>query len=138
MIVLSAPIEYQELTPEQKKEICNGCGAKGGIPVPNTMYGLDLSEPCQIHDFRYYDGETWKDKIFADTEFESNIDIIIEWAFTQTEIEYKDSWYMIREPRIAFAKSVRLLRKQRAKKYVYAVRTWGDEAYRFGKGLKPR
>jgi|LGOV01.1.fsa_nt_gb hypothetical protein len=39
MITLSAPTTYTELSPEQKKEICNGCGAKGGwIKVPNFLF----------------------------------------------------------------------------------------------------
>jgi len=118
MIELSAPIEYTILTAEGKAEICNGCGAKGGIPVPNTMYGLDISEACNIHDFRYYIGETWEDKVFADMEFLKNLYAIIE----------HETWFGW----------VEKLRKIRAEEYVLAVKLWGDDAYRAGKGLKPK
>lgn len=118
MIELSAPKSYTRLTPEQKKEICNGCGAKGGTPVPNTFYGLDISEACNIHDFRYYEGETWEDKTYADMEFESNLYAIIE----------EETWF----------RWLKKLRKIRAAEYVLAVKLWGDKAYRTGKNLKPR
>jgi len=118
MITLSAPIEYTVLTPEGKAEICNGCGSKGGIKVPSTMYGLDISEACNIHDFRYYLGETWDDKVFADKEFGTNLDSII----------LAETWF-------GWLKKLRMIR---AREYVIAVKLWGDEAYREGKGLKPR
>ena len=35
-----APITYWELSPEEKKEICNGCGAKDGLKVPDTFLGI--------------------------------------------------------------------------------------------------
>ena len=118
MITLSAPISYEILTSEGKTEICNGCGSKGGIPVPSTFYGLDISEACNIHDFRYYIGETWKDKEFADFEFHNNLKAIIE---------SETSFWILKK-----------LRLSRAKKYVLAVELWGDSAYRKGKGLKAR
>lgn len=118
MIDLSAPIEYTILTKEGKAEICNKCGAKGGIPVPNTFYGLDIGEACNIHDFRYYIGETWEDKTFADMEFERNLEAIIE----------SETWF-------GWLKKLRYIR---ASEYVLAVKLWGDKAYMKGKGIKPR
>jgi hypothetical protein len=118
MIELSAPKTYTELSPKEKKEICNGCGAKGGIPVPNTFYGLDISEACNIHDFRYYVGTTWDDKVFADMEFGKNLDAIID----------EKTWF----------NWLKKLRKIRAREYVLVVKLWGDNAYRAGKGLAPR
>lgn len=118
MILLSAPEQYTMLTCDEKANICNGCGAKGGISVPNTFYGLDISEACNIHDFRYFMGETWPDKEFADKEFHNNLIAIIE----------HETWF----------NWLANLRKVRALEYVTAVRLWGDNAYRAGKGLKPR
>lgn len=118
MITLTAPKEYKELTKEQKKEICNGCGSKGGIKVPGTFYGLDISEACDIHDFMYYQGETWEDKVYADMIFENNLHAIIE----------EKTWF----------KWLKKLRMIRAAEYVIAVKLWGDEAYMTGKGLKPK
>ena len=118
MIRLSAPAAYVSLSAAEKKEICNGCGAKGGIPVPNTFYGLDISEGCNIHDFRYFEGETWDDKVFADKEFGENLNAIID----------EKTWF----------NWLKKLRKIRAREYVIAVQLWGDKAYREGKGIPPR
>jgi hypothetical protein len=108
-INLLVPQGYLDLTPEQKKEICNGCGAKGGIPIPDTIYGLDIEEACNIHDFRYYVGGTQEDKEIADDEFYDNLIEIID------AIEFYDSFDD--------------LRKVRAFEYVTAVRLWGDKAF---------
>ena len=40
--MMYAPNTYWEATVADRLEVCNGCGAKGGIKVPNTMWGLDL------------------------------------------------------------------------------------------------
>ena len=61
-----APITYWELSPEEKKEICNGCGAKDGLKVPDTFWGLNMEEACNIHDYMYSTGKTHYDKLFAD------------------------------------------------------------------------
>lgn len=75
---LYAPNNYWDATIEQKKEVCNGCGAKGGIKVPNSFLGLDISIACNIHDWMYQYGETHSDRIFADAMFRTNLSIIIE------------------------------------------------------------
>jgi hypothetical protein len=42
---MRAPIGYWELTPEQKAELCNGCGPKAVEPlVPDKVLGLDIEE----------------------------------------------------------------------------------------------
>lgn len=117
-VILSAPAEYAGLSKDEKTEICNGCGAKGGIPVPNSFLGLDISEACNIHDYMYYIGETWQDKKFADNEFLKNLLTIIH------DVEYWDSFDPIREAE-AFA-------------YVTVVRQWGDDAYVADKNIKAK
>ena len=58
-------IRYRNLTTEQKAIICNGCGPKGGwIPVPE----LFLHEICDHHDFNYWIGCTWRDRLRADNQ----------------------------------------------------------------------
>ena len=61
-------IVFENLTHEQKKYICNGCGGKGGFRPPQFVF----KEDCNIHDVRYYIGCTEDDKKFADREFYVN------------------------------------------------------------------
>jgi len=60
------PIRYRNLTPEQKKIICNGCGGKGSIiPVPNFCFGAS----CDHHDFNYWLGCQPEQRKKADKQF---------------------------------------------------------------------
>ena len=34
---LYAPVSYWEAAPSEKRKICNGCGAKEGLKVPDTL-----------------------------------------------------------------------------------------------------
>lgn len=111
-IVLFAPEAYQRLSPSQKEKICNGCGSKGGLNVPDTMYGLDMSEPCQIHDFMYHVGKTNADKEEADRTFLNNMNRVIEAR----------SWRFLKP-----------LRYARAKEYYIAVKYFGGSAFWKGK-----
>lgn len=61
-------IVFENLTREQKKYICNGCGGKGGFRPPQFVF----KEDCNIHDVRYYVGCTEADKKIADREFYVN------------------------------------------------------------------
>lgn len=62
---------------EQRTAICNGCGAKGGVNFPDTMYGLDISEACHVHDWMTEYGKTLMDFLFAAGMFIVNLTIII-------------------------------------------------------------
>ncbi|MGE4517315.1 MAG: hypothetical protein AB7D96_10690 [Arcobacteraceae bacterium] len=106
--ILYAPLSYWEATPEEKAKVCNGCGAKGGIKVPNTFYGLCIKEACNIHDWMYDKGQTLADKLFADAMFRMNMTSIID---TQSN------------------SLMAILRHSRAAKYYIAVVEWGDNAY---------
>jgi hypothetical protein len=82
--VLKAHADYWELSPIECAEICNGCGTEGwkGKLIPETMYGMCVSEACDIHDHRYHMGGVEKDRTAADKEFRKNIHVIIrrnEW-----------------------------------------------------------
>ena len=71
---LYAPELYWALTPAGKKEFCNGCGAKGlGWMVPESIWGLDISEACNIHDFMYAMGIDEEDRESADRVFRNNM-----------------------------------------------------------------
>ena len=75
MTELFAPELYWKATPEQRSEVCNGCGTKGlaGIVIPDSLEGLDISECCAIHDWMYTFGLTLADKEEADRVFLNNM-----------------------------------------------------------------
>jgi endogenous inhibitor of DNA gyrase (YacG/DUF329 family) len=59
-------IRYRDLTAEQRSIICNGCGPKGGwIPVPEFF----CHASCDHHDFNYWLGGDWHDRLKADNQF---------------------------------------------------------------------
>ena len=57
---------YKDLTKEQKLNICNGCGSKGGfVKVPNFLFLAS----CNHHDFLYWIGGSETDRKIADDKF---------------------------------------------------------------------
>lgn len=107
---LFAPSLYQSLSPKEKLQICNGCGLKGfGWIVPDSMYGLDISEACNIHDYMYSVGMDENDRVEADRVFRNNLIRIIE---------AKTRWTWLK-----------FLRKRRAVKYFWAVQNFGGPAF---------
>lgn len=105
---LYAPLSYWDAPNAIKDRICNGCGAKDGLDVPDTMYGLDITEACKIHDWMYQQGETLADKIFADAMFRLNLSMIID-KYSSGIMAY--------------------LRHGRASHYYFAVVEFGNSAY---------
>lgn len=83
---LLAPVEFWELSPEKKAEICNGCGAKAAAVdfVPDGLLGANFTPACDIHDFMYWLGV---DKREADRVFLHNlivccgVDCKSEWRY---------------------------------------------------------
>lgn len=60
---------YEDLTPAQKRHICNGCGPMGwGWLVPDFCFRAAGNR----HDFAYWMGGGWSDKLAADLEFLAN------------------------------------------------------------------
>lgn len=74
---LDIPDGYSALDPLVKKEICNGAGAKDGLKVPDTMWGLDCIEAFNIHDYDYWRGENEQHKRSADKRMLFNLATII-------------------------------------------------------------
>ncbi len=107
---------YWELTPDQRGDLCNGCGTKGlcGWIVPDTLWGLSITMACDIHDYMYAVGESLYDKERADQTFLNNMLRIID-ASTSCR------W-------------LKRLRARRAKIYYRAVRDFGGPAFWAGKG----
>jgi len=77
---LIAPESYWWSTSDQVDSVCNGCGPAGwkNAIVPDAMWGLDISQACQIHDWMYEFGSTQMDKDIADDLFLTNLIAIID------------------------------------------------------------
>jgi len=76
-VTIYAPEEYWELTETEKKQICNGCGGRGGklnFLIPQKHF----QEACNIHDYMYYIGRTQEDKRKADAVLLYNLDTIVK------------------------------------------------------------
>lgn len=114
-VELYAPQSYIQATTEERKRVVNGCGAGGWLRalVPDTMYGLDVSEACNIHDWMYATGLTIEDKAAADRVFLNNLLRIID---------ANTSWWLLRR-----------LRYRRARTYFEAVQHFGGPAFWTGK-----
>jgi len=113
--LLFAPAEYWRLTRDEKSRICNGCGAKGlcGYVIPDTIWGLCITEPCDIHDYQYETGLTHEDKMSADRSLLYNILRLIDAAGGNAILKY--------------------LRRRRAYKYYEGVCAFGGPAFWAGK-----
>jgi hypothetical protein len=112
---LYAPQGYWKLSLEAKRNLCNGCGTRGvvGILIPDTLYGLRITEACFIHDYMYVVGTNHADKKEADRVFLYNM-LRITHARTSSRIL---TW----------------LRRRRAREYYLAVKTFGGPAFWAGK-----
>jgi len=109
-LFLFAPSSWWGTDPEVRKKITNGCGPKGwGWLVPDTIYGVDISAACCIHDYFYLIGVSFADKKKADRIFLNNLIRIINYNTR--------------------SKFMRWLRLRRAEKYYYAVKYFGGPAF---------
>lgn len=122
-VLLCAPDEYWDASPNEKAALCNGCGSKhtGWFPVraPETMYGVDIKDACDIHDVCYHVGVTLEDKDQADREFLNNLIRLIDYAPSA-------GWKLL-------GPILSSLRHRRAIKYYEAVQFLGGPAYWAGK-----
>ena len=112
---LYAPESYWKISYEEHTSICNGCGAANSKidMIPDTIYFVNISEACNIHDYMYYIGETINDKKNADMIFLENL-------LTITNTESSNGF-------------MKWLRRRRAIKYYLAVKYFGNSAYWTGK-----
>lgn len=110
---MRAPLSYLEASQEEKDAVCNGCGSKGigGYIVPDTLWGLSITDDCNVHDWMYYSGKTQADKDHADNVFYCNV---------CERIDESSMWF-------------KPMRKIRAKLYYFMVSKWGDDAFWHGK-----
>lgn len=116
MQLLSHP-SFDRASESERAAVCNGCGAANAKFdfVPDSIWGLPISEACHRHDWRYHIGRTEEEKAIADIEFLNNLMILINNAqgFTATLL--------------------RIPRRRRALKYYEMVVAFGDSAYWAGK-----
>ena len=108
---LYAPESYWVATPDERELIVNGCGTSGwkGKLVPESLYGLSVSESCNIHDWMYHHGKDINDKNTADRVFLNNM---------IRTIEHKGGFCLLRK-----------LRLRRARLYYRAVENFGGPAF---------
>jgi len=66
---------FREKNPKEYKSFGCGPGGAGDKLVPDTMYGLDISEACRVHDwyYRFYPGNTEEDRKMADRVMKNNL-----------------------------------------------------------------
>lgn len=96
------------------KKNCNGCGAGFTAKlVPDTIYGLNITDVCCIHDDRYEHGKNIAYKQMADREFLNNLlrKIDADTVFWRNN------------------RFVKFLMRRRAKKYYMAVDLFGGVAF---------
>jgi hypothetical protein len=59
-------VYFSDLTPEDEAWVANGCGGKGGwFDPPDFIW----KARCQLHDFRYWKGGTYLDRLKVDQDF---------------------------------------------------------------------
>ena len=58
----------------------NGCGREGieSVLVPDTIWGLDISPVCRVHDWMYADADTTDEENYADAIFGANLISLIK------------------------------------------------------------
>lgn len=106
-VLLSAHKDYWDLSDEEKKDICNGCGAKGAwynFLIPSGAFDV----ACNIHDYDYFVGNTQDDKRKADRRFINNMNRIVS---------------------ATKSKPLRVYRAIKAKGFYTSVKKLGDAAY---------
>lgn len=115
---LYAPELYITASPEVRAQVVNGCGPGGWKVdiIPDTIWGLDISAACNIHDWMYTVGADLAAKDEADRVFLNNVLRLVEAV--------GGCWLL------------RKLRRIRAKEYYEAVHVFGGPAFWAGKNDK--
>ena len=109
-----APKSYWRATEEEREAVCNGCGTKGiGSVIPEYLWGVCVTQACQIHDWMYHLGDTIEDKRAADRVFLNNMLRLIKRA---------DKFFLVQR-----------LQRRSAFGFYLAVRDFGGPAYWAGK-----
>ena len=72
---LYTPESYKNASSYEKDRVCNGCGPKGigSVVIPNSIWGVNITQACNVHDWMYDRGCTIQDKEQADRVFLNNM-----------------------------------------------------------------
>ena len=93
----------------------NGCGAKNGIKVPPTIWGVNISPACQLHDIDWEIATCYQDLLDANERFDNNLKKITDYE-SANDI-------------------MRWIRRSRISKFVSAVELLGTENYAEERGF---
>lgn len=107
---------FLDLTKAQRRDICNGAGARGvwySRFIPNTLWGLDCEEVFDGHDYAYWVGRGLAAKRDADLDMLHNLLIKINHSAFDS----------------LGARLLSPARRRRALKYYEAVHLKGGDAY---------
>ena len=108
---LQAHNSYWDAPDSVKRKYCNGCGPKGAyFLIPDTLWGLNVTEPCNIHDWCYRTRKTEHDRHDADMMFLDNMLVLIDENTT--------------------SRLLKRLRRRRARTYYKVVHRFGGPYYR--------
>jgi len=92
----------------------NGCGSKGGVHFPSTIWGVNIESACNIHDIEWQMAKNFSGLIKANENFDNNLKLICDKksnSFT--------AWF----------------RRMRIAKYVSGVELVGTDSYAIERGF---
>lgn len=74
-VKLLAPLDMVRRPMDEILDATNGCGRKGHLDehVPDTIWGLDISGACRVHDWMYGHADTREEENYADAIFGANL-----------------------------------------------------------------
>lgn len=77
---LLTPLSMLRLSMDAIMEMTNGCGREGIEErlIPDTIWGLDISPVCRVHDWMYADADTTEEENYADAIFGANLISLIQ------------------------------------------------------------
>ena len=77
---LRTPVSMTTASMETILEVTNGCGRDGieGVVIPDSIYGLDISPVCRVHDWMYGEAQSLEDEQDADSVFAENLVSLIQ------------------------------------------------------------
>jgi len=93
----------------------NGCGAKGGIPFPPTMWFVNIESACIIHDIEWQLAQNYQELLDANENFDNNLKLITDYE--------------------SLNDATRWIRRMRISKYVTGVELKGTDSYALERGF---
>ncbi len=85
--ILTAPKSYWLNTTHNTPTYINGCGGQGitSSIIPDSLFGLNINEACNIHDHMYEQGI---DKLDSDNTFLKNMNTLIDQDSSSNILKY--------------------------------------------------